>query len=78
MKRIILAGAMFTLLSTALCQENREIETVLVRPSEIDDVLTNPGIGFTTFQRFNGDTLNTGQGWTEGLPIVYQDFDGGL
>ncbi len=78
MKRIILAGAMFTLLLTALCQENREIETVLVRPSEIDDVLTNPGIGFTTFQRFNGDTLNTGQGWTEGLPIVYQDFDGDL
>jgi len=26
-----------------------------VRPVEIDDVLLNPGIGFTTFQMFNGD-----------------------
>ncbi len=37
-----------------------------------------PGIGFMTFQRFNGDDLNKGMGWTEGLPIVYQDFDGDL
>jgi len=50
-------------------------ETVVVRPREIDDVLTNPGIGFMTFQRFNGDKLNEGQKWTEGYPIVYQDFD---
>src|ERR1039457_5863970 len=28
---------------------------VTVRPKETDDVLVNPGIGFTTFQRFNGD-----------------------
>ena len=28
---------------------------VTVRPQEIDDVLINPGIGFMTFQRFNGD-----------------------
>ncbi|NOY96702.1 MAG: hypothetical protein GXO81_10095, partial [Chlorobi bacterium] len=27
----------------------------IVRPKEIDDVLINPGIGFTTFQMFNGD-----------------------
>ncbi|MEA2063695.1 MAG: beta-galactosidase, partial [Gemmatimonadota bacterium] len=53
-------------------------ETVWVRPVEIDDVLTNPGIGFNTFQRFNGDTLNPGHGWTEGFPIEYQDFDGDL
>jgi hypothetical protein len=26
-----------------------------VRPVEIDDVLVNPGMGFTTFQMFNGD-----------------------
>ncbi|MFC5407111.1 DUF4832 domain-containing protein [Cohnella soli] len=48
------------------------------RPTLIDDVLTNPGIGFMTFQRFNGDKLNEGTGWTEGFPIVYQDFDGNL
>ena len=52
--------------------------TLTVRPKEIDDVLTNPGVGFTTFQRFNGDALNTGETWTEGYPIVYQKFDGNL
>ncbi len=53
-------------------------QTMLVRPKEIDDVLVNPGIGFMTFQRFNGDTLNPGAGWTEGHPIEYQEFDGDL
>lgn len=52
--------------------------TVIVRPKEIDDVLVNPGIGFMTFQRFNGDELNAGLGWTEGLPIEYQPFRGSL
>jgi len=56
---------------TALSQD-----TITVRPKEIDDVLTNPGIGFMTFQRFNGDKLNEGKKWTEGYPIVQQDFDG--
>ena len=51
---------------------------VIVRPKEIDDVLTNPGIGFMTFQRFNGDALNAGLKWTEGFPIAYQDFKGSL
>ena len=36
------------------------------------------GSGFTTFQRFNGDALNEGMGWTEGRPIEYQEFDGDL
>ena len=53
-------------------------ETITVRPQEIDDVLINPGIGFMTFQRFNGDKLNVGTRWTEGYPIDYQDFDGDL
>ena len=52
--------------------------SVVVRPVEIHDVLNNPGIGFTTFQRFNGDELNEGEGWTEGFPIEYQEFDGSL
>jgi len=51
---------------------------VTVYPKEIFDVLNNPGIGFTTFQRFNGDELNPGRGWTEGLPIEYQPFNGDL
>ncbi len=53
-------------------------ETITVRPKEIGDVLTNPGIGFMTFQRFNGDKLNEGKKWTEGYPIVYQAFDHSL
>ena len=39
-------------------------EMVVVRPKEINDVLVNPGIGFMTFQRFNGDKLNEGTKWT--------------
>lgn len=46
--------------------------TLIVRPKEIQGILQNPGIGFTTFQRFNGDTLNSGIDWTEGYPIQYQ------
>lgn len=53
-------------------------ELTRILPREIDDVLINPGIGFTTFQRFNGDTLNTGLRWTEGHPIDYQPFTGDL
>jgi hypothetical protein len=51
---------------------------ITVKPAETDDVLTNPGMGFMTFQRFNGDALNEGIGWTEGFPIEYQEFDGNL
>jgi hypothetical protein len=47
-------------------------QTTVVKPRVLDEVLTNPGIGFTTFQRFNGDSLNVGTNWTEGLPIEYQ------
>jgi uncharacterized protein DUF4832/glycosyl hydrolase family 42 (putative beta-galactosidase) len=53
-------------------------QTVIVRPKEIDDVLLNPGTGFTTFQRFNGDELNQGLKWTEGYPIAYQEYKGSL
>jgi len=74
-----IAGVSVTMaLIVAFCAPGLAQETVIIRPSEIDDVLTNPGIGFMTFQRFNGDTLNEAKGWTEGKPIVYQDFDGDL
>jgi hypothetical protein len=53
-------------------------DQTIIRPVETDEVLINPGIGFMTFQRFNGDTLNEGLGWTEGFPIKYQQFDGDL
>ena len=49
-----------------------------VKPKMIDSVLINPNMGFTTFQRFNGDTLNPKTSWTEGFPIEYQNFNGDL
>ena len=57
---------------------SQEPKLIQVRPVEISDVLYNQGIGFMTFQRFNGDELNEGSGWTEGYPIEYQEFDGDL
>nr|MDD6334952.1 DUF4832 domain-containing protein [bacterium] len=45
---------------------------------EIHEVLVNPGMGFKTFQRFNGDLLNEGTRWTEGYPIEYQRDRGTL
>ena len=38
---------------------------VVVRPREIHEVLVNPGMGITTFQRFNGDAINPGREWSE-------------
>lgn len=65
------------LTNTASLAQEKPVQ-VKVYPKEIFEVLNNPGIGFTTFQRFNGDELNTGTRWTEGLPIDYQPFDGDL
>lgn len=53
-------------------------KNITVKFKETDEVLINPGIGFMTFQRFNGDDLNQGLRWTEGKPIDYQYFDGNL
>ena len=75
----IVAIAFVSYSSTAFSQISPG--TLVIRPREIDDVLINPGIGFTTFQRFNGDTLTTFKnrsGWTEGHPIAYQEFKGDL
>jgi hypothetical protein len=52
--------------------------TRIVRPKEIDTVLVNPGIGFTTLNRYNGDPLNAGTRWTEGHPIEAFPFQGKL
>lgn len=71
--RLFATALLFVLTGTLAAQDSHT-----VRPREIDDVLVNPGIGFNTFQRFNGDTLNPGAGWTEGFPIEYQDWDGNL
>jgi hypothetical protein len=75
---LVSAFLLFVMPNTGIAQGDIDELTVLVRPVEINDVLINPGIGFTTFQRFNGDSLNPGLGWTEGFPILYQDFEGDL
>lgn len=70
-KFYFLATILFTLFAF-----NSASQEIVVRPVEIDDVLLNPGIGFMTFQRFNGDDLNEGGRWTEGFPIDYRKYDG--
>jgi hypothetical protein len=73
----LIAAILLSVLSTFSFSQNPD-NFYVIKPREIDDVLTNPGIGFMTFQRFNGDELNPGSGWTEGFPINYQEFDGNL
>ena len=43
---------------------------MVVRPTEIDDVIVNPGMGIQTFQRFNGDAINPGTRWSEAGPTA--------
>ena len=43
-------------------------QKTVVRPVEIQDVLKNPGMGITTFQRFAGQPLNDGLKWSEEGP----------
>src|SRR5919112_1920966 len=82
MNKLLLLRALYILLLLPTFSFSQiEPEIFVSRPKEIDIVLNNPGIGFTTFQRFNGDTLttlNNNKGWTEGHPIVYQKFNGSL
>ena len=76
MKKFLLSFIVFFLAGFVALAQDRPTP-VKVFPKEIFDVLNNPGIGFTTFQRFNGDTLNP-FGPTEGFPIIYETFDGDL
>jgi hypothetical protein len=64
------AGALFANVVLALlpCLPAKSA-TVVVRPAEIHDVLTNPGMGIQTFQRYNGDALNPGVEWSEAGPV---------
>ena len=50
----------------AMAQRN----VVVVRPKEIQDVLVNPGMGITTFQRFNGQEPNPPLKWSEVGPVT--------
>ncbi len=59
------AAALMFSAALALAQNNND---VVIRPKEIDTVLVNPGMGIQTFQRFNGDALNSGLRWSEEGP----------
>jgi hypothetical protein len=77
MRKLRIYAAILVIFSGLVIEVSAQ-KTIYVRPVETDEVLINPGIGFMTFQRFNGDELNEGSGWTEGFPIEYQEFDGNL
>jgi len=63
---IVIVSLIAALSAPAAAQE--DAKPVVVRPVEIHDVLVNPGMGITTFQRFNGDPLNAGVAWSEEGP----------
>ena len=51
----LLAGIACCVGEPARAAAASEAERVTVRPREIDDVLYNPGMGFTTSNCFNGE-----------------------
>jgi len=54
-------------------------KTIIVRPKEADVVLINPGIGFSTFQRFNGDKWDGYQDCLDTATATnYENFSGPL
>jgi hypothetical protein len=62
--KIALVVGLFSCL--AFAQPN----VVLVQPAPIDDVLVNPGMGITTFQRYNGQATNPALEWSEVGPVT--------
>lgn len=65
------------LLTVFTVQASAQSETVIIRPVEIHDVLVNPGMGITTFQRYNGDALNPGLEWSEEGPTSVLNLSSG-
>jgi len=61
MRPIALLLLLFTLISGVFAQNN----TTVVRPKEIKDILVNPGMGITTFQRFNRQAIYPDLRWSE-------------
>src|ERR1700730_17763233 len=59
--------ALLTLATAYKAAAQRNV--VVVDPKEIQDVLVNPGMGITTFQRFNGQAPNPPMKWSEAGPV---------
>ena len=68
-KRIFAFSALIILLASGAAAQSDIPDAIVVRPLEIQDVLVNPGMGITTFQRFNGQALNPGLEWSEEGPV---------
>src|SRR4030081_331916 len=71
-RRSSLGAASFGLWALTLAtayQATAQRDVVVVRPKEIQDVLVNPGMGITTFQRFNGQEPNPPMNWSEAGPV---------
>jgi len=68
--RIIALSVIVTVLAGAAGAQSDIPDAIVVRPSEIHDVLVNPGMGITTFQRFNGQAINPGLEWSEEGPTT--------
>ncbi len=67
--RLKMTGAVVALMfSGVLLFAQSQSQDVVVYPIEIHTVLVNPGMGIETFQRFNGDALNSGLTWSEAGP----------
>ena len=62
-------GAVVLLVMSAVLSGYGQKDTVIVRPVEIQDVLVNPGMGITTFQRFNRQAPNGPYKWSERGPV---------
>ena len=60
MKTIALILVSLLLISGTLAQN-----TTIVRPREVKDILVNPGMGITTFQRFNRQAIYPDLRWSE-------------
>ncbi len=60
----------FLLTLSAASRSLAQTNVVVVRPKAIQDVLVNPGMGITTFQRFNGQEPNPPLKWSEVGPVT--------
>src|SRR5215467_3896140 len=52
------------------CTAYAQRDTVIVRPAPVNDILQNPAMGITTFQRFNGQETNPSLHWSEVGPVA--------
>jgi len=63
--RIAHAGSWLLLATWPLMGARPSAPVVIIHPVEIREVLMNPGMGIDTFQRFNGDPLNSPLDWKD-------------